>query len=74
MTPTDNSVTCVRCQGQAPYFGHVPVVTRGSSGAAKVLFGQWAEVREANWQLDVYRCTQCGHVELFDLSTFKQSG
>jgi hypothetical protein len=72
MTSTDN-VLCLRCRNPTAYFGHVPVMTHGSSGAARLFLGQLAEVGEQNWQIDVYRCGHCGHLELFDLSEVNRS-
>ncbi|HXA27485.1 MAG TPA: hypothetical protein VN193_01955 [Candidatus Angelobacter sp.] len=48
-------------------------MTGGSSGVAKLFFGQWAELNEGKWTVDVYRCTHCGHVEMFDLSHLQES-
>ena len=63
-----NQVACLRCQGVTDCMGQLPLMTGGSSGAAKLFFGQWAELSEGHWPVDVYRCTHCGHVELFDLA------
>lgn len=62
-----NSVKCVRCQGDAPLLGKLPIVTGSHSGAAKFWMGQWAEMDEHPWVVQVYRCSTCSHVELFDL-------
>ena len=43
-------------------------MTGAHSGMAKLVFGQWAELDERSWPVDVYRCARCGHLELFDLS------
>ncbi|MGA8015827.1 MAG: hypothetical protein WCB85_07920 [Candidatus Dormiibacterota bacterium] len=67
-TPSPPGVVCLRCQNPTAYLGKIPVVTGGSSGAAKLLFGQLAEVSERDWFIDAYRCTYCGHLEMFDLS------
>jgi hypothetical protein len=63
-----NPVACLRCQGQTECLGQLPLMTGGSSGVAKLFLGQWAELNEGHWEVDVYRCTRCGHVEMFDLS------
>jgi hypothetical protein len=61
-------VDCVRCHAPASWVGHIPVVIGGSSGAAKLLFGQLAELNERSWVIDAYRCSRCGHLEMFDRS------
>ena len=61
-------VKCGRCATVADYMGRIPVMTGGSGAVAKLIFGQWAEAGEGHWPIDVWRCPQCGHVELFDLS------
>jgi len=63
-----NVVACLRCQSQTECLGNLPLMTGGSSGMAKLFLGQWAELSEGHWVVDVYRCTRCGHVEMFDLS------
>ncbi len=67
-TEGQGSVACLRCQSETEYIGDLALVTGGGSGLAKVFLGQWAEVGERHWSVDVYRCTHCGHVEIFDLS------
>jgi hypothetical protein len=67
-----SEVTCLRCQGVTECLGQLPLMTGGHSGMAKLFFGQWAEMDEGNWPVDVYRCTRCGHVELFDLSAVRR--
>jgi hypothetical protein len=59
---------CLRCQSQTDSLGTLPLMTGGSSGVAKLFFGQWAELSEGHWNIEVYRCRQCGHLEMFDLS------
>ncbi len=61
-----DDVTCTRCQSPTESLGTIDVVTGGSSGAAKLFFGQLAEMGEKNWALGAYRCTKCRHVEFFD--------
>ncbi len=69
-----SQVTCLRCQAATEPMGQLPLMTGSSSGVAKLFFGQWAELSERHWPVDVYRCTRCGHVELFDLSAASQPG
>ena len=66
-------VKCVRCQGDVEHLGQVPLVTGSHSGAAKFWLGQWAEVDEKPWFIDVHRCRSCRHVELFDLNDYGNS-
>ena len=61
-------MTCALCHGATDHLGRLEIVTGGSSASAKVFMGQWAEMGEKNWPVGVYRCTVCGHVELFDRS------
>lgn len=63
-----SAVACLRCQSTTQPLGQLPLMTGGSSGMAKLFLGQWAELSEGHWMVDVYRCTHCGHVEIFDLS------
>ena len=72
MASDPRAVLCLRCQSPTDYLGHVKLMTGGSSGAAKILFGQWAELSEGHWPVDVYRCSRCGHLEMFDLSAVEQ--
>jgi len=58
---------CVLCQGDVQLIGKFPLVTGSHSGAAKFWLGQWAELDERPWIVQVYRCASCHHVELFDL-------
>lgn len=47
--------------------GQVPVRVGGSSGGWNILLGALAEAGEDVWPLDVYRCSSCRRVELFDM-------
>ena len=75
MTPTNDpaAVTCLRCQATTECLGQLPLMTGGSGPLAKLFLGQWAEMNEGHWLVDVYRCSRCGHVELFDLSAVSRS-
>jgi len=64
----DKIFPCLRCQAAMADLGEMSFVTGGSSGAAKVFLGQWAEMNEKNWTVRVIRCTKCGHVEFYDRS------
>ena len=56
---------CLRCQGALEDMGQVSLVTGGSSSAAKLFFGQLAEMQEKNWVVSALHCPACHHVELF---------
>jgi hypothetical protein len=47
--------------------GQVPVRVGGKKGAWHLLLGEWADMSEGLFPLDVYRCSNCKRVELFDL-------
>ena len=72
-TNDPRAVMCLRCQAETQYLGQLPLMTGGSSGFAKLVFGQLAELSEGHWDVDVYRCGNCGHIEMFDLSGIPDS-
>jgi hypothetical protein len=45
--------------------GDNPFRTGGSTGAAHLLLGNWAELGEDILHLDVFVCQSCGRVQLF---------
>ena len=45
--------------------GDIPFRTGGTSGAAHLLFGNWAELGEDVLHLDAFLCQSCGRVQLF---------
>jgi hypothetical protein len=47
--------------------GQIPIRTGGTTGGWHLLFGEWADAAEDVMPLDVYRCSRCKRVELFDL-------
>lgn len=59
--------TCTQCKGELEYLGQVPIRAKGTSGTMKLFFGEWAELGEEMWPIDIFRCTDCGHLELYDL-------
>ena len=61
------AVKCLRCQSETEHLGQLPLMTGKASNAAKFFFGQVAEMGEGHWDVDVFRCAKCGHVEMFDL-------
>ena len=72
MASDPRAVMCLRCQTPTESLGRLPLMTGGSSGVAKLFLGQLAEMNEGRWWVDVYRCTYCGHVEIFDLSALEK--
>jgi len=64
-------VKCLRCQNVMANLGQVSLVTGGHSAGAKLLFGQFAEMNEKPWPVDVYACSECLHVELFYVKSDK---
>jgi hypothetical protein len=63
-----NVVKCLRCQGETEHVGKLSLVTGASSAASKLIVGQLAEMGEKHWDVQVFRCTHCGHAEIFDLT------
>ena len=45
----------------------VPFVTALEWEKILPTLGEWADVGEKIWRLDVYRCSSCKRVEFFDL-------
>lgn len=58
---------CTVCGGEAKFLGQVPIRTKGHGGVSKLFFGEWAELGEEMWPIDIYRCKNCRHLELYDL-------
>lgn len=47
--------------------GQLPIRAGGTSGAWHLLLGEWADMTERVFPLDVFRCQHCKRVEFFDL-------
>ena len=62
-----DAVKCLRCQGAVEHLGTFPLMTGRSSMVLLFHLGQLAEMDEGHWDVDIFRCTNCGHVEMFDL-------
>ena len=58
---------CYICKGELDYLGQVPVRTHGESGLSVLVFGGLAEAGEEKWPIDIFRCKECGHLEMYDL-------
>ncbi len=62
----DQQVTrCGSCQTPLHHIGLLPFRVGGTSGAAKLFFGEWAELGESKFTLDVFACPACRQVTLF---------
>ncbi len=53
--------------------GDIPFRTGGTSGAAHLFFGNWAELGEGILHLDAFVCQSCGRVQLFADSETRDS-
>jgi hypothetical protein len=61
------SMDCPFCKTEMQALGQVPVRVGGRGGGWHLLLGEWADVGEKVWPLDVYRCATCKRLEFFDL-------
>jgi hypothetical protein len=55
---------CLRCGATVQSLGVHEFRTGGSTGAAHLLFGQWAELGEDKLAFEILACSACRHVEL----------
>jgi hypothetical protein len=58
-------IKCPSCDVPMMDMGDIPFRTGGSSGAAHLFFGNWAELGEGLLHLDAFVCQTCGRVQLF---------
>ena len=58
---------CQACKTDMQSLGQVPIRVGGTSGGWHLFFGEFADMSEGVWELDVYRCDSCKRVEFFDL-------
>ena len=70
---TSIAVKCQSCNNAVVDMGDIPFRTGGTSGAAHLLFGNWAELGEDVLHLDAFLCQQCGRVQLFADSQTRDS-
>jgi len=61
-----NNLQCSSCKGRIKFIGNQSIRVGGTGGAAKLFFGEFAELGEGKWPLDFYQCEVCGHIEMFD--------
>ena len=65
--PTTDRVpdgACLRCRGELTGWGVHEFRTGGTSGGAKLLFGEWAELGEQKIPLELRYCAACGQVDI----------
>ena len=58
---------CSACKSTMHSLGQIPIRVGGTSGGWHLLLGEWADMTEGVFPLDVYRCPRCKRVEFFDL-------
>ena len=57
-------IACLRCTRELLLVGTPSFRIGGSAGAAHLIFGNWAELGETTFPLEVLACDSCGYVEL----------
>jgi hypothetical protein len=57
---------CTACSTPMVSLGQIPICTGGTSGGWHLVLGEWADMTESVFPLDVYRCARCKRVEFFD--------
>ncbi len=63
---------CSYCGQNAQYVYTAEFRVGGTSGGAKLFFGEWAELGEKMIPMYVFVCPNCGKVELFATEELKQ--
>ena len=58
---------CSACKTPMQSLGQISMRTGGVKGGWHLLIGEWADMSEGVFPLDVYRCDRCKRVEFFDL-------
>ena len=54
---------CLRCGATGQSLGVEEFRVGGTSGGWKLFFGEWAELGEEMFKLEVRACPRCAHVE-----------
>jgi hypothetical protein len=62
---SENAVKNCMCGAAMEFAEKASFRVGGTSGAWKLLFGEWAELGESMIPLNIYVCPQCGKIELF---------
>ena len=70
---TSLAVKCQSCNTAMVDMGDIPFRTGGTSGAAHIFLGNWAELGEDVLHLDAFLCQNCGRVQLFADSQTRDS-
>jgi hypothetical protein len=55
---------CLRCGNPLTEWGTHEFRTGGTTGGAKLLFGEWAELGEEKIPLELRYCGACGQVDI----------
>ncbi|HHW40752.1 MAG TPA: hypothetical protein GXX19_06350 [Syntrophomonadaceae bacterium] len=56
---------CQQCNVSLEMLGTREFRTGGTTGGWKLLFGEWAELREDMIELEIWACPKCRRVELY---------
>jgi hypothetical protein len=67
-----NTRKCSYCGQNAQYVYTAEFRVGGTSGGAKLFFGDWAELGEKMIPMYVFVCPNCGKVELFATEELRQ--
>jgi len=62
--PAPTGEMCLRCGKELHALGEIELRTGGTTGAWKLLFGEWAELGEGKMRVDVLACPACRRLEL----------
>jgi hypothetical protein len=65
--PAPSAFVCSCCKSPLEFLGSVPVRVGGTSGGWHLLLGELADAGERTLTLDMYRCTNCRHLQMYDL-------
>ena len=57
---------CSNCGGQMQGMGDMKFRSGGYSGATGMLLGGWEEAMEKTQTFSLYRCPECGKVDLYE--------
>lgn len=58
---------CSACRSPLHSLGQIPIRVGGTAGGWHLLLGEWADLTEGVFPLDVFRCPRYKRVEFFDL-------
>ena len=69
---SSNTRRCSNCGRDAQFVYTAEFRVGGTSGGAKLLFGEWAELGERMIPMFVFVCPNCGKVELYATEELRQ--